>query len=121
VTPSDQLAFLTGLYNGDPAGSGFTGLQEIKDPAGINFRLKDPPLLMAEVQYRYNQDKAATGLAGTIRLGGFYHFGKFNDQLFDIDGQPLAAASSTSRPLIGGIILFTASSIRCFGACRETI
>jgi porin len=94
VTPSDQLAFLTGLYNGDPAGSGFTGLQEIKDPAGINFRLKDPPLLMAEVQYRYNQDKAATGLAGTIRLGGFYHFGKFNDQLFDIDGQPLAAASS---------------------------
>ena len=94
MTPSDQLAFLMGLYNGDPAGSGFTGLEEIKDPAGINFRLQDPPLLMTEVQYRYNQDKAATGLAGTIRLGGLYHFGKFNDQLFDVDGQSLAAPTS---------------------------
>jgi porin len=94
VTPNDQLAFLVGLYNGDPAGSGFTGLQEIKDPAGINFRLKDPPLLMAEVQYGYNQDKAASGLAGTIRFGGLYHFGKFNDQLFDVDGQSLAAPAS---------------------------
>jgi porin len=94
VTPSDQLALLMGLYNGDPAGSGFTGLQEVKDPAGINFRLKDPPLLMAEVQYRYNQDKAASGLAGTIRLGGLYHFGKFNNQLFDVDGQSLAVPTS---------------------------
>jgi porin len=94
VTPNAQLALLVGLYNGDPAGSGFTGLQEIKDPAGINFRLKDPPLLMAEVQYRHNQDKAAPGFAGTVRLGGFYHFGEFNDQLFDVDGQSLAAPST---------------------------
>lgn len=94
VTPSDQLAFLAGLYNGDPAGSGFTGLEEIKDPAGINFRLQDPPLFMAEMQYRYNQDMAAAGLAGTIRLGGLYHFGKFNDQLFDVDGQSLAVPTS---------------------------
>jgi porin len=95
VTPTDQLAFLIGLYNGDPAGSGFTGLEEIKDPAGINFRLQDPPLLMTEVQYRYNQDNADSGLGGTVRLGGLYHFGKFNDQLFGIDGQPLGAPSSS--------------------------
>jgi porin len=63
VTPNDQLALLAGLYDGDPAGAGFTGLQEIKDPAGINFRLKDPPLLMAEAQYKHNQDKTADGLA----------------------------------------------------------
>ncbi|MGH6848389.1 MAG: carbohydrate porin [Methylocella sp.] len=94
VTPNDQLAILIGLYNGDPAGSGFTGLQEIKDPAGINFRVQDPPLLMAEVQYRYNQDKAASGLAGTVKFGGLYHFGNFNDQLFSVDGQSLVAPSS---------------------------
>jgi porin len=94
VTPNDRLAFLMGLYNGDPAGSGFSGLQEIKDPAGLNFRLQDPPLLMTEVQYRYNQDKAASGLAGTIRFGGLYHFGKFYDQLFSVDGQSLAAPTS---------------------------
>jgi porin len=94
VTPNDQLAFLLGLYNGDPAGSGFTGLEQIKDPAGLNFRLRDPPLLMTEMQYRYNQDKTASGLAGTIKLGGLYHFGKFYDQLFDVDGQSLALPSS---------------------------
>jgi porin len=95
VSPDDHLALLAGVYNGDPAGAGFTGLDQIKDPAGINFRLKDPPLLFAEAQYRYNQDKAASGLAGTIRLGGLYHFGKFNDQHFDVDGQSLAAPTSS--------------------------
>ncbi|MGH6812051.1 MAG: carbohydrate porin [Methylocella sp.] len=94
ATPNDQLALLAGLYNGDPAGAGFTGLQEIKDPAGVNFRLKDPPLLMAEAQYQYNQDKTAQGLAGTIKLGAWYHFGKFDDEHFDVEGKSLAEPSS---------------------------
>ncbi len=94
VTPNDQLALLAGLYDGDPAGAGFTRLEEIKDPAGINFRLKDPPLLMAEAQYKYNQDKTAQGLAGTVKLGGWHHFGKFDDEHFDIDGKSLADPSS---------------------------
>ncbi|MGH7784445.1 MAG: carbohydrate porin, partial [Candidatus Binatia bacterium] len=94
VAPADQLVLLAGLYNGDPAGSGFTGTLEIKDPAGINFRLQDPPLMMAEAQYKYNQDNTAHGLAGTIKLGGWYHFGKFDDEHFDIDGKSLADPSS---------------------------
>jgi len=94
VTPIDQLALLVGLYDGDPAGAGFTGLEEIKDPAGLNFRLQDPPLLMAEAQYLYNQDKTAQGLAGTIKLGGWHHFGKFDDEHFDVDGKSLADPSS---------------------------
>jgi porin len=69
-------------------------LEEIKDPAGINFRLKDPPLLMAEAQYQYNQDKTARGLAGTVKFGAWYHFGKFDDQQFDVDGKSLADPSS---------------------------
>ena len=60
---SGHIALLTGLYNGDPAGAGFTGTEQIKDPAGLNFRIQDPPLLMAEAQYLYNQDKTAQGLA----------------------------------------------------------
>jgi porin len=90
VTPINQIALLAGLYNGDPAGSGFTGTLEIKDPAGINFRLQDPPLLMVEGQYAYNQDKTAQGLAGTIRLGGWYHFGPFDDEHFSFEGRSLA-------------------------------
>jgi porin len=65
-------------------------MEEIKDPAGINFRLKDPPLLMAEAQYVYNQDKTAQGLAGTIKLGWWYHFGKFDDVHFGLNGKSLA-------------------------------
>src|SRR5262249_14674219 len=56
VTPTDQIALLAAIFNGDPAGTGFTGLQEIKDPSGTNFRLKDPPFLISEAQYKYNQE-----------------------------------------------------------------
>ncbi|MGH6842987.1 MAG: carbohydrate porin [Methylocella sp.] len=47
VNPDDHLALLTGMFNGDPAGTGFVGTEQIKDPAGLNFRLKGPPLLCA--------------------------------------------------------------------------
>jgi porin len=94
MTPNNQLALLVGLYDGDPAGARFTGLEEIKDPAGLNFCLKDPPLLMAEAQYNYNLDKTARGLAGTVKLGAWYHFGKFDDEHFDVKGISLAAPST---------------------------
>jgi porin len=102
VTPAGQLVLLAGVYNGDPAGSGFTGTQEIKDPAGINFRLRDPPLVMAEAQCRYNQEPSQ-GLAGTIKLGGWYHFGKFNDVHFGLDGKSLAdpLSDGVARTLSG--------------------
>jgi porin len=94
VTPNDQITLLAAIFNGDPAGSGFTGLQEIKDSSGTNFRLKDPPLLIGEGQFSYNQDKNGTGLAGTIKLGAWYHFGPFNDRHFGVDGESLANALS---------------------------
>jgi len=46
--------------------------------AGVSQQtLRDPPLLMAEAQYKYNQEKNSSGLAGSIQLAGWYHFGKF--------------------------------------------
>ena len=50
--PNDQFALLADLYNGDPSGAGFTGLSKILDPAGLNFRIRDPPLLLREVQIK---------------------------------------------------------------------
>ncbi len=82
---------LLGLYNGDP------GNQATVNRTGTNFRVNDPPLLMGEVQYRYNQDKESRGLAGTLRLGGWHHFGKFDDLRFDHAGYSLA------DPLSSGI------------------
>jgi hypothetical protein len=100
LTPTDQIALLAAIFNGDPAGAGFTGLQEIKDPAGINFRLKDPPFVIGEAQYKYNQETDSQGLAGAIKFGGWYHFGPFDDNHFGIDGRSLADPLSNGRALV---------------------
>jgi len=88
---------LLGLYNGDP------GNQATVNRTGTNFRVNDPPLLMGEVQHRYNQDKESRGLAGIVRLGGWHHFGKFDDQRFDCAGLSLAdpLSSGIARPFRG--------------------
>lgn len=95
--PSPHWSMLVALFNGDP------GDQATVNRYGTNFRVNDPPLLMGEVQYRYNQDKDARGLAGTLRLGGWHHFGQFEDLRFDDTGVPLASPfSSGSARLFRG-------------------
>jgi porin len=100
VTPNDQTALLAALYNGDPSGAGFTGLGEILDPAGINFRLRNPPFLLGEAQFKYNQEADSPGLPGTLKLGAWHHFGNFADQRFAANGQLLADPSVVGNPLI---------------------
>ena len=58
-----------------------------------------PPLLTAEAQYKYNQEKNSPGLAGDIKLGVWYHFGKLNDQRRGTDGLSLANPLSNGSPL----------------------
>jgi porin len=101
VTPNDQITLLGAIFNGDTSGAGFTGLQEIFDRSGTNFRLRDPPLLIGEAQYKYNQDKNSAGLAGTVRLGAWYQIGNlFLDQRYSTNGLSLANPLSTHVPLI---------------------
>jgi len=92
LTPSDQFAFLLGLFDGDPAGPGSGNPQE-RDLNGVNFRVTDPPLLIGEGQYSYNLNPDA-GLAGTVKLGTWTHFGTFADERFDTAGLPLASPAS---------------------------
>jgi porin len=94
--PIKQTTFLLALFNGDPAGPGPEDPQ-IKNRYGLNFRVQDPPLLMGEAQYKYNQEKEATGLAGTWRLGFWHHFGEFDSQRSDANNLSLA------NPLGSGI------------------
>jgi porin len=56
-------------------------------------------LPFGEAQFSYDQDKLAQGLAGTIKLGAWYHFGVFNDYHFGFDGRSLADPSSAGAPL----------------------
>ncbi|MBI1869110.1 MAG: carbohydrate porin [Methylocystis sp.] len=99
VSPNDQITLLAAAFNGDPSGARFTGLQEFKDPAGINFRLKDPPFVIGEAQVKHNQDNSSSGLAGTIKLGVWRHFSRFDDQRFGTDALSLADPSSNGVPL----------------------
>lgn len=87
--PHEQWSLLVGLFNGDP------GDQASVNRHGTNFRVHDRPLLMAELQYRYYQDKSSPGLAGILRLGGWRHFGRFDGQRFDDLGRSLADPASS--------------------------
>jgi porin len=86
--PDKNWSALVALFNGDP------GEQGTVNTTGTNFRINDPPLLMGEVQYRHNQGKDDSKLAGIYRLGGWHHFGYFHDHRFGTDGVALAAPQS---------------------------
>lgn len=115
LTPSDQTTLLAALFNGDPSGAGFTGLEQIKDPSGINFRLKDPPFTIGEAQFKYNQESNSAGLAGTIKLGAWHHFGNFNDQRIGANGLLLA------DPLSGGNALVHRGNTGFYGLIDQMV
>ncbi len=95
LNPNDKFGFKVGLYNGDPAGPNCKGDPQVCDNNGLEFRISDPPLLMAEGSYKYNQ---GTGqLPGGIKVGGWNHFGKFADQRFDAGGLPIAVTGLPGR------------------------
>ena len=100
LDPNAHTSLLVGVYDGDPTGSGFTGDPQLLDQAGTNFRVQDPPLILAEGRYRYNQEKDSTGLAGQVRLGGWYHFGQFGNA-FAVPEAPAQARYSGDFGLYG--------------------
>jgi porin len=87
---NDHITLLAGIFDGNAAGPG-TDDPQSRDRYGINFRVNDPPFTIAEVQYAYNQEKNSRGLPGTIKLGGWYHAGTFDDQRVAANGLSLAS------------------------------
>jgi porin len=96
LSPNDKLGLMVAVFNGDPAGPNCIGDPQVCDNNGLDFRLDSPPLLMAEGAYKYNQK---AGLPGTVKLGGWNHFGTFQDERFDTDGLPIAVTGNPGRPL----------------------
>ena len=94
IEPNKHLEFLVALFNGDPSGPG-PGDPEIKNRFGLNFRVSDPPLLISELQFKYNHQKSDRGLASILRFGAWYHFGDFDHQRLDTIGLSLANPLST--------------------------
>jgi porin len=73
VSATRELTFVTAIYNGSPADPDAED-PEASNRDGLEFRLRDPPLVMSEAQYSFGQD---SGLAGKVKLGGWYNFGHF--------------------------------------------
>jgi porin len=112
-TPTDQLTLRAAIFNGDPAGPG-PGNPVDRDPYGLAFRLRDPPLLVAEFAYAWNQSQSSLltenphqegggrpaarartqELPGAVKLGAWLHTGQFADQRFDSLGGLLAVSGA---------------------------
>jgi porin len=98
VDPVKDVSLLFAVFNGDPAGPG-PGDAQNRNYYGLNFRIHDPPLVMGEAQFRANQGKDDRGLASTLKLGGWGHFGEFDDKRFANDGRLLADPTSSGVPV----------------------
>jgi len=101
VAPSDNLTLLAAVFNGDPAGATPGPLDPVVDPqrrnrSGTDFRLSDPPLVISEAALTYGLGAGEAALPGSLKLGGWHHFGRFSDQRFGPDRLSLADPSSAA-------------------------
>jgi porin len=95
ITPNDKTSLLIGVFNGDPSHPCASDDPQVCNNDGLDFNLDDPPLFMVEGAYKYNQEGR---LPGTVKVGGWNHFGTFEDQRFD-SGGALIATGNPGRPL----------------------
>lgn len=98
VEPLKDVAWYFAVLNGNPARPG-PGDEQLRNRHGLNFRVNDPPFLINELQLTRNTGKDDTGLATTLKLGGWYHTGTFNDQHYARTGLSLADPRSAGIPL----------------------
>jgi porin len=94
---TDNLTLVGAVFDGNAAGPGIDDPQ-LRDRYGINFRVNDPPLFLYESQFQWNSEKGDPGLAGKLKLGGWRHFGSFEDERLDTMGISLASPASTGTP-----------------------
>jgi porin len=92
-----DVSLLLAIFNGDPAGPG-TDDADIRNRYGLNFRLRDPALIIGEAQFRSNRGKDDSGLARTLKLGGWGHLGEFDDQRYADDGSLIADPTGSGSP-----------------------
>jgi porin len=92
-----SLTWLSAVFNGDPAGPGNDDPQS-RNRYGLNFRVTDPPLFINELQYAYNQGPNASGLPGTLKLGAWFHTGRFDDQRYAANALSQADPAASPNP-----------------------
>jgi porin len=99
IRPNDAFKLMIGVYNGDPANPNCASENpQLCNSDGLDFSLDSPALLMIEGSYKYNR----TGqLPGTVKVGGWNHFGTFPDERLDSDDLPIAITLNQGRNIDG--------------------
>jgi porin len=80
--PTDEIAILTALFAGNPAGSNCNDLPQVCNRYGTTFSTSGGALWLNELQYGINQAKDSKGLPGIYKLGFWYASADFADQRF---------------------------------------
>jgi porin len=81
LDPTENLSFMLGVFSGGPAGTCDARGQQACNRHGVNFRTQDAAFVIGEAAWKYNVGP----LPGTLKLGGWTHFGDFPDQRLNAD------------------------------------
>jgi porin len=98
VEPINNLWLRASVLNGDPAGPG-PGDEQLRNRHGLNFRIQDPPFIIAEAEFQRNNGKTDEGLTTILKFGGWEHTGTFEDKRFAEDRTLLANPLGSGLPL----------------------
>lgn len=93
---TDNITGMVAVYDGDPAGPG-DGDPQQRNRYGLNFRLRDPPLVIGQLELDWS-DALGKSAPGAFKIGGFRHFGDFDSMRFADDGRSLADPTSSGMP-----------------------
>ena len=104
LAPTEQTNLKIGVYNGNPAPNCAAGDPQECNPDGLDFGLRDNALLMAEGSYSYTLGGGE--LPGTIKVGGWNHFGSFEHLYVDAGGNPIAISGNSGKPLDNDYALY---------------
>jgi porin len=98
LKPTEEIAFLSAVFAGAPAGADCVGLPQLCNRYGTTFSLSGGALFMEELQYGINQAKDAKGMPAIYKLGGWYATTSFADLHFGLDAalMPVSLASPDS-------------------------
>jgi len=94
LEPRRGVNILGAVLNGDPTG-GRPGEPLRHNRHGTRSPAHNSPFVIVEASYAYNWDEDAAKLPGTVKVGGWYHFGRFDDQRYDTGGLSLADPAGT--------------------------
>jgi porin len=119
IRPNEQFKLMIGVYNGDPANPNCANENpQVSNSDGLDFSLDSPALLMIEGRYKYN---LTAQLPGTVKVGGWNHFGTFPDERLDSDDLPIAITLNRGRPIDGDWAIYgiITSSSGAYQAARK--